>query len=129
MNREEIINTSSCPKCEAPVGQPCKRPAKDGNKNHVERLYRAQDAAAGKPDRTTGEANFDHLADRRCPICHKALKTPQGKNDHMMGVHKMTRAEARAASRAYRQQSDPQHHLKSQSTRPPADDDDFDVIE
>lgn len=104
MTRDEIINTTDCPKCGAKAGHPCREA--DGSeraqrKNHVERVYRAQDIASGKPDRTTGEQGHDHLAQRRCPICHKALKSRQGATDHMVGAHGLTRDEAKARRREY----------------------------
>lgn len=73
----------------------------------------------------TGELNVDGCSDRRCPICHKVLKSPQGATDHMIGAHGMTRPEAKAARKKYR------HKVggweRAQSAR--QGDDDFDLVD
>ncbi|WP_306150713.1 hypothetical protein [Roseovarius sp. MMSF_3281] len=130
MTRDEIIETTDCPKCGAKPGQPCRKG--DGSdraqrKNHVERVYRAQDIAAGKPDRFTGKLNDDHQADRRCPICHKLLKSRQGATDHMVGAHGMSRSEAKKQRKAYVLKAGSKANKMGYSQK--AESDDFDLID
>lgn len=123
MNQDEIIDTTGCPKCAAAPHQPCVNA--DGSKrrrNHVERLYRAQDILNGKPDRQSGKVHQDHMADRRCPICFKLLKSPRGATDHITHAHELTRLEAKEVRREYRHK----HGHQPQKRR---DEDEFDLID
>ena len=88
MNRQQIIDTTDCPKCGAPKGHHCTDGRNARKRSHAERLYRAQDIEAGKPDRITGEVYADGLGKRRCPKCKKVLKSAQGLKDHIRDVHR-----------------------------------------
>jgi len=125
MNRDEIISTTGCPKCGVKAFQPCvKNDGARRPKSHVERLYRAQDIEAGKPDRTTGKVNRDFRANCQCPKCKKLLKSEHGVVRHMIDAHGLDRPSIKALRREY---------IKSQefktSAPKPTEVDDIDLMD